>query len=124
MIADAPTAAASAFTDLSQQVSAFLVVAKAKSGDGLTWGEFGELLAALLRLSVTTLDAVATLTGEEKKAAAMDAAAVLFDLLADRCVPLVAWPLYLLIRPAIRALVLAIASGTIEILLRTIRAAV
>jgi hypothetical protein len=34
----------------------------------------------------------------------------------------VAWPLYVLCRPAIRALVLAIASGTVEILLRMVRA--
>lgn len=123
MIADAPIAAAAAFSDIGQKVGAFLVVAKAKAKDGLTWSEFGELLAALLRLSVATLDAVTTLTGSQKKELAMEAAAALFDTLADRCVPLVAWPLYVLCRPAIRALVLAIASGTVEILLRMVRAA-
>jgi hypothetical protein len=122
MIADAPIAAAAAFADIGQKVGAFLVVAKAKAQGGLTWSEFGELLAALLRLSVATLDAVTTLTGSQKKELAMEAAAALFDTLADRCVPLVAWPLYVLCRPAIRALVLAIASGTVEILLRMVRA--
>jgi hypothetical protein len=122
MIADAPIAAAAAFADIGQKVGAFLVVAKAKAQGGLTWNEFGELLAALLRLSVATLDAVTTLTGQQKKELAMEAAAALFDTLADRCVPLVAWPLYVLCRPAIRALVLAIASGTVEILLRMVRA--
>jgi hypothetical protein len=122
MIADAPIAAAAAFADIGQKVGAFLVVAKAKAQGGLTWNEFGELLAALLRLSVATLDAVTTLTGEQKKELAMEAAAALFDTLGDRCVPLMAWPLYVLCRPAIRALVLAIASGTVEILLRMVRA--
>lgn len=123
MIADAPIAAATAFTDIGQRVSAYLVVAKAKAGDGLTWVEFGELLAGLLRVAVQTLDAVTTLTGVQKKELAMEAAAALFDTLADRCVPLVAWPLYVLIRPAVRALVLAIASGITEIILRMVRAA-
>jgi hypothetical protein len=53
----------------------------------------------------------------------LEAVAALFDQLADKAVPVVVWPVWILARPAIRALVLAIASGAIEIVLPLTRAA-
>ena len=123
MISDAPVTAAGSEATLMAQVAAFLAVAKAKSADGITWAEFGELLVALLRLSVETLDAVLGMSGSEKKALVLEAVAALFDQLADKAVPVVVWPVWILARPAIRALVLAIASGAIEIVLPLTRAA-
>jgi hypothetical protein len=123
MISDAPVTAAGGEATLMAQVAAFLKVAKAKSADGITWAEFGELLVALLRLSVETLDAVLGMSGSEKKALVLEAVAALFDQLADKAVPVVVWPVWILARPAIRALVLAIASGAIEIVLPLTRAA-
>ena len=123
MISDAPVTAAGSEATLMAQVAAFLEVAKAKSADGITWAEFGELLVALLRLSVETLDAVLGMSGSEKKALVLEAVAALFDQLADKAVPVVVWPVWILARPAIRALVLAIASGAIEIVLPLTRAA-
>lgn len=123
MISDAPTAAGSQFDNISESVRAYITTAKVAAKDGLSWSEFGELLVGLLRLAVQTLDRVATLTGPQKKELAIAAAAALFDTLADKCVPLVAWPAYVVARPAIRALVLALASGAIEILLPLTRAA-
>jgi hypothetical protein len=123
MISDAPVTAAGGEATLMAQVAAFLEVAKAKSADGITWAEFGELLVALLRLSVETLDAVLGMSGSEKKALVLEAVAALFDQLADKAVPVVVWPVWILARPAIRALVLAIASGAIEIVLPLTRAA-
>jgi hypothetical protein len=123
MISDAPVTAAGGEATLMAQVAAFLAVAKAKSADGITWAEFGELLVALLRLSVETLDAVLGMSGSEKKALVLEAVAALFDQLADKAVPVVVWPVWILARPAIRALVLAIASGAIEIVLPLTRAA-
>lgn len=117
MIATAPVAAAFGQSTLMAQVAAFLEVAKRSAADGITWAEFGELLLALLRLSVTTLDAVQGMTGAEKKALVLSAVEALFDSLADKAVPLVVWPVWILAKPAIRALVLAIASGAIEIVL-------
>lgn len=96
---------------------AFLASAKEQARDGLTWGEFGRLLVELLRLMVATLDAVGGLDGAAKKATAVAAAASLFDLLADRCVPLVAYPVWLLIRSPVRIIVLALAGGAVEALL-------
>lgn len=66
MIADQAMDDASPVLDFAGKVQAFLASANAAAGDGLTWVEFGELLVALLRLSVQTLDATLTLTGPEK----------------------------------------------------------
>jgi hypothetical protein len=46
----------------------------------------------------------------------------LFDAVADRAVPIVALPLWVVARPAVRSLVLALASGAIEQLLWLVRA--
>jgi hypothetical protein len=123
MITDAPLVAAAGHGNLMAQVAAFLEVAKRSAADGITWAEFGELLLAVLRLSITTLDAVQGMTGAEKKELALSAVAALFDTLADKAVPLVVWPVWILARPAIRSLVLALASGAVEIVLPMTRTA-
>lgn len=122
MIHETPLATASPYTLLSDQVAAFLTAARTAASDGITWAEFGELVVALLRLSIGTLDNLRGLTGAEKKEIALEAVAALFDTLADRAVPLVAWPLWILARPAIRSLVLSMASGAVEALLPLVRA--
>ncbi len=63
----------------------------------------------------------ATLTGEQKKALALEAVGDLFDAVADRAVPPIAWPVWIVARPAVRSLVLALASGAIEQLLPLVR---
>jgi hypothetical protein len=123
MIADAPIAAASPFQSIAQKVSAYLAAAQSATADGLTWREFGELLLGLLRISIETLDATSTLSGPEKKELVLEAAATLFDTLADKAVPLAAWPIWILLRPSIRSLVLAIAAGAVEQILPLVRAA-
>lgn len=121
MITEAPVSAALRFLDLRDQVAAFIATAKVAAVGGLTWQEFGELLLALLKLTTTTLDNVAGLSGPEKKELALEAVAALFDTVADKAVPLAAWPLWLLLRPAVRSLVLAIASGALEQVLPLMR---
>lgn len=123
MIAQASIAAASHASGIAEKITAFVQQAKASAADGLTWSEFGQLLLALLRLTTATLDQFDTLSGAEKKAMALEAVGLLFDAVADRCVPLVAYPVWVLARPAIRSLVLAIASGAIEQLLPLVRVA-
>ncbi len=105
------------------QIEAFLASAKLAAIDGITWQEFGELLTAFLRMAIGIYDAVAVMTGEEKKAAVMEAVGRLFDAVADQAVPTVAWPLWILARPAVRSLVLAIAAGAIEQILTLVRLA-
>lgn len=121
MISEAPTSAALRFLELRDQVSAFIATAKVASLDGLTWQEFGDLMLALLKLTTTTLDGMVNLKGPEKKELALEAVAALFDTVADKAVPLAAWPLWLLIKPAVRSLVLAIAAGALEQVLPLMR---
>jgi hypothetical protein len=115
------TAAANLDGGLLNKIVAFVETAKSAAADGITWAEFGELVVALLKLVVAFLDTVSTLTGAEKKALALDAVAGLFDAVADKAVPTLAWPIWILARPAVRALVLALASGAIEQLLPLVR---
>jgi hypothetical protein len=117
----AATAAAGQESGFLDKVYVFIKTAKARAADGLTWAEFGELLVALLRVAITALDEVAGMTGPQKKQVAIDAAAMLFDALADRAVPLAALPIWVLVRPAIRSLVLALAAGAVEPLLQLVR---
>jgi hypothetical protein len=121
MITAEPIAAAGSVSGLLDKVNAFIVAAKATAADGITWGEFGELLLALLRMVVSFLDAVSLMTGAEKKAFALDAIGRLFDAVADRAVPLAVYPLWLVARPAVRSLVLALAGGVLEQLLPIVR---
>ena len=119
--ANAPAAAAAPFDTLAAQLGAFFAAARSAAAGGLTWQEFGELLVSLLRRCVTTLDTVDGLTGDEKRAVVLAAAASLFDLVADKAIPVVAWPFWLIVRPAVRSLVLAIAAGAMEQILKIVR---
>lgn len=121
MIADAPISAASKFTDVVNAARAYVATAKVAAADGLTWTEFGELLVALLRLSVQAADLL-NVPGDQKKAVVMEAAAALFDAVADKAIPLVLWPLWIVARPSVRSLVLALASGAVEQILPMVRA--
>lgn len=123
MIAELPLAAASPYQTFAEKVAAFLETATDATADGLTWREFGELMVALLRLSMYAIDTAAGMTGAQKKELVLEAVASLFDLVADRAVPVYALPLWALARPAIRSLVLAIASGAVEQLLPLVRLA-
>jgi hypothetical protein len=108
---------------LLDKITTYIASAKVAAADGLTWSEFGELLLALLRLVVSALDSVAALSGKEKKALALDAVARLFDAVADYAVPVALYPIWLVARPAVRSLVLALAGGVIEQLLPLVRLA-
>lgn len=116
----APAVAASRFFDIADAVRAYIETAKSASADGLTWTEFGELLVSLLRLAVRLAELL-HVSGPEKKAIVLEAVAALFDAVADRCVPALARPLWLLARTPIRALVLALASGAVEAILPLVR---
>jgi hypothetical protein len=108
---------------LLDKITTYIASAKVAAADGLTWSEFGEMLLALLRLVVSALDSVATLSGREKKFMAIDAVARLFDAVADYAVPVSLYPIWLVARPAVRSLVLALAGGVIEQLLPLVRLA-
>lgn len=121
MIADAPISAASKFTDVVNAARAYVATAKVAAADGLTWTEFGELLVGMLRLSVQAADLL-SVPGDQKKAVVMEAAAALFDAVADKAIPVVLWPLWIVARPSVRSLVLALASGAVEQIVPMVRA--
>ena len=122
MISSAPVAAATNLdANLMDKILAFVATAKSAAADGITWAEFGDLMLALLRLVVPALDTFRSVSGPEKKAFALEAVGMLFDGVTDKAVPVAAWPLWLIVRPAVRSLVLAIASGAVEQVLPLVR---
>jgi len=120
MISAAPLQAASDLPSLAEKVRAFISIAKVKAADGLTVAEFGELAVALLRVAIAAADAI-PVDGAERKAFVLNAVGLLFDEVADKCVPFMAWPIWLIVRPAVRSLVLLAAAGAIESLLPLVR---
>ena len=108
--------------ELSDRVKAYILDSQQRAADGITIGDFAELVVELLRLVIATLDTIPA-DNAAKKAWAISAVAMLFDELADKAVPIVAWPVWMVIRPAVRQLVLMAAGGLIEGLLPIVRAA-
>jgi hypothetical protein len=121
-VADASIRAATRFEDVVAAARAYVLTAKLAAADGITWAEFGELLTGLLR-TLTQAAELLTLPGPEKKAIVLTAAASLFDATADRCVSPWLWAFWLVIRPSVRSLVLAIAAGSVEQILPLVRSA-
>lgn len=122
MVSDAPVKATENLYTLAQKTTAFIVMSRAKAADGLTLAEFSELAVALLRIAVETVD-VLSVPGVQKKQMVLDAVGMLFDAVADKCVPVAAWPVWLIARPTVRELVLLAASGAIESILPLVRKA-
>lgn len=120
MISSGPVQATLDLPSLAEKVRAFVAIAKVKAKDGLTVSEFGELAVALLRIAIDAADAI-PVGGAERKEFVLNAVALLFDTVADKCVPIVAWPIWVIVKPAVRSLVLLAASGAIESLLPLVR---
>ena len=99
---------------LQTAVLAFISSARLKAAGGLTVAEFGSLTVELIRLAVAGLDTVTTLDGPGKKAWSLACVGALFDAVADSCVPFVARPVWWIVRPAVRTLVLSAAGGALE----------
>jgi hypothetical protein len=122
MISTAPLIAANDLTNVKDKVAAFISIAKIKAQGGITVAEFGELTVALLRVVIAAVDLLAV-DGSRKKEIVLEAVAALFDAVADKAIPLVAWPVWLIVRPTVRQLVLLAAAGAIESLLPVVRIA-
>jgi hypothetical protein len=108
---------------LQAAVLGFIAGARAKAAGGLTVTEFGSLVVEVIRLAVAGLDTITTLDGAAKKAWALACVGTLFDAIADSCVPFVAKPVWWIVRPAVRTLVLLAAGGALEQILVLTRAA-
>ena len=108
---------------LQAAVLALIAGARLKSAGGLTVAEFGSLTVEVIRLAVAGLDAINTLDGAAKKSWALSCVGTLFDAVADSCVPTLAWPVWFILRPAVRTLVLSAAGGALEQILKLTREA-
>ena len=122
MISDTAIRAASRFEDVLAAGRAYVLTARLAAADGITWAEFGELLTGLLRV-LTQMADLLTLPGPEKKLIVLSAAGRLFDAVADKCVSPWLWAFWLVVRPSVRTLVLAMAAGSIEQILHLVRSA-
>ena len=108
---------------LQSAVLALIAGARLKAAGGLTVSEFGSLVVEVIRLAVAGLDTINTLDGPAKKSWALSCVGTLFDAVADSCVPTLAWPVWFILRPAVRTLVLSAAGGALEQILKLTRAA-
>ena len=108
---------------LQSAVLALIAGARLKAAGGLSVSEFGSLTVEVIRLAVAGLDTITTLDGPGKKAWALSCVGTLFDAVADSCVPTLAWPVWFILRPAVRVLVLSAAGGALEQILKLTRAA-
>ena len=108
---------------LQSAVLALISGAREKARGGLTVSEFGSLVVEVIRLAVAGLDTINTLDKPSKKAWALACVGALFDAVADACVPVIAKPVWWLIRPTVRSLVLSAAGGALEQILAMTRAA-
>jgi hypothetical protein len=120
MISSAPLQAAGGLVSLAEKVRAFVATAKIKASGGITLAEFGELAIALMRIAIEAADAI-PVDGAERKAFVLNSIALLFDTVADRAIPALAWPVWIIVKPAVRQLLLLVASGAIESLLPLVR---
>jgi hypothetical protein len=108
---------------LQSAVLALIAGARLKAAGGVTVAEFGSLAVEVIRLAVAGLDTITTLDGPGKKAWSLACVGTLFDAVADSCVPLLARPVWWIVRPAVRTLVLSAAGGALEQILTLTRAA-
>ena len=108
---------------LHNAILALIAGARLKAANGLTVAEFGSLVVEVIRLAVAGLDTVTTLDGPSKKAWTLACVGALFDAVADACIPFAAKPIWWIVRPAVRTLVLSAAGGALEQILKLTREA-
>ena len=122
MISSAPIAATTDLLSLADKVRAFVATARSAAVGGLTVSEFAELTVSLLKIAMAAADAI-PVDGADRKVFVLNAVGLLFDSVADKAIPPLAWPVWLIVRPAARQLLLLVASGAIESLLPLVRKA-
>jgi hypothetical protein len=122
VISSAPIAATTDLLSLADKVRAFVATARSAAAGGVTVSEFAELTVSLLKIAMAAADAI-PVDGADRKVFVLNAVALLFDNVADKCIPFAAWPVWLIVRPAARQLLLLVASGAIESLLPLVRKA-
>jgi hypothetical protein len=103
-----------------EDIQVAIAAAAAKAHDGLTLVEFGEIFYDFLRLTVEGLESV-PVPGPLKKRWALEAISSLFDSVADKMIPVYVFPIWIMVKPSVRALILHFSEGAIESVLRLLR---
>lgn len=109
-------------SDFLNQIGEYIASVRARAADGISVADLSQATIDGMRLAIGLLDKVSA-PGADKKSEVLKLVAYLFDQFADACVPLVAKPVWWVVKPAVRALVLSIASGAVESLLPIVRSA-
>ena len=104
------------------QITGYIDMVRVKVKGGITVAELAEVTLGGMRLAIRLLD-VLDMPGADKKSEVMKLVAYFFDQFADACVPLVARPAWWMVKPAVRALCLSLASGAVEFLVPVVRSA-
>ena len=120
MISTAPILAANSLVNMREKILAFIFTAKEHAKDGLTLPEFVELAVALMRIVMAAVDGLPE-SGSEKKQWVLEAVGMLFDEVAGLGVPMPLWPVWAIVKPAVRQLLLLAVSGAIESMLPLVR---
>ena len=120
MISTAPITAANNLLNIREKILAFIATAKEHAHDGLTLSEFAELAVALMRLVMAAVDGLPD-SGAAKKQWVLDAVGMLFDEVAGLSVPMPLWPAWVIVKPAVRQLLLLAVSGALESMLPLVR---
>lgn len=122
MIHEAPAFASSGLPGVAEKIRAFLAVASSSASGGISVAEFGELAVSLMRVVIAAAETIPA-DGAKKKEWVVEAVGLLFDAIADKAVPTLAYPIWLVVKPAVRSLVLMAAAGAVESLLPLVRKA-
>jgi hypothetical protein len=122
MIHEAPVFASSGLPGVAEKVRSFILAAQEAAAGGISVAEFGELAVALMRVVIAAAESIPA-DGARKKAWVVEAVGLLFDAVADEAVPTLAYPVWLVVRPTVRTLVLMAAAGAVESLLPLVRKA-
>ena len=105
------------FTD---KISVYIEEAKARAADGLSVADLTTLTVDAVRLAIELLDRM-DMPGADKKTEAVRVVEYFFDTFSDACIPLAVRPLWWIVRPAARALIISCAGGLVEALLPMVR---
>lgn len=105
------------FTD---KISVYIEDAKVRAADGLSVADLTTLTVDAVRLAIELLDRI-DMAGADKKTEAVRVVEYFFDTFSDACIPLVVRPLWWIVKPAVRALIVSCAGGLVESLLPIVR---
>ena len=122
MISSRPLLIASEKTGLHDKVTAYIAAVREKVTGGLTVAELVELTIGAMRLAIAALDEL-DMAGEAKRQIVADLAASLFDEFGPLLVPAVLRPVWWIVSPTLRAVVIAAAAGAVDGLVPLVRIA-